>query len=161
MPAEEEIRKVRHLIAQIRGDIARLDAGQRAHGIVPDIPDIRVENLSGGNQQKLVFARELAGSDRQASSTRPRVVLADEPVEAVDVKTRAQIGLLLREVARAGGSVLVVSADVEFVAQVSDRVLITRDGRVDAELTSSRIPDAALRDPGVAEEFASRILAKS
>ena len=133
------------------------------HGIVPGIPDVRVENLSGGNQQKLVFARELADgtADSRASGTGPRVVLADEPVEAVDVKTRAQIGLLLRKVARAGGAVLVVSADVEFVAQVSDRVLITRDGRVDTELTSSPVPDGALRDPGVAEEFASQILAES
>ena len=82
-------------------------------------PEQPVIQLSGGNQQKVVFARALM--------TEPRVFLCDEPTQAVDVRTRYEIHQLLRRQADNGAAVLFVSSDLKELLEVSDRVqLIVR-----------------------------------
>lgn len=81
-----------------------------------------IRSLSGGNQQKLVLASVLA--------TKPRVLLVDEPTQGVDVGARAEIYKVLREVARSGVAVIVVSSDAQEVAGLSDRVAIFSRGKV-------------------------------
>ena len=89
-------------------------------------PEQPVKQLSGGNQQKVVFARTLM--------TRPRVFLCDEPTQAVDVRTRHEIHQLLRAQADAGAAVLFVSSDLKELLEVSDRVQLIVRGETRATL---------------------------
>ncbi len=81
-----------------------------------------VGELSGGNQQKAVFAR--------AIGTGPGVLLCDEPTQAVDVLTRRAIHALIRGHAAAGGAALVVTSDLDELVGLVDRVLVMREGRI-------------------------------
>ena len=83
-------------------------------------PEQRVEQLSGGNQQKVVFARALLSD--------PKVLLCDEPTQAVDVMTRKEIHKLLRTLADAGSGVVFVSSDLKEVLEVADNVQVVAGG---------------------------------
>ena len=82
--------------------------------------DQSVIELSGGNQQKVVFAK--------AMMTNPKVFLCDEPTQAVDVKTRNEIHKLLRKKADEGNAVLFVSSDLKEILEVSDNIQIVSRG---------------------------------
>ena len=82
--------------------------------------DQRAIELSGGNQQKVVFAKALM--------TNPKVFLCDEPTQAVDVKTRNEIHKLWRERAAAGSAVVYVSSDLKEILEVADNILIMSRG---------------------------------
>ncbi len=86
-----------------------------------------IAGLSGGNQQKALFARAMLCA--------PSLLLADEPTRGVDVGSRRAIYDLIVEQARAGVGVVVISSDVEEVLGLAHRVLVMRGGRVAAELT--------------------------
>ena len=95
--------------------------------IRPRDPDRPVRELSGGNQQKVVFARWLAG---QAT-----VLLLDEPTHGIDVAAKAQIHRLMDRFAAQGGGVLFASSELIEVISVSDRVIVLRAGEAVAKLT--------------------------
>lgn len=86
-----------------------------------------VGQLSGGNQQKVVFARALAGN--------PRLLLLEEPTRGVDVGARAEIHGLIRALSAKGCAVILASSDLPELLGLSDRVLILHDGR-QAEVTA-------------------------
>ncbi|WP_053387686.1 sugar ABC transporter ATP-binding protein [Leucobacter japonicus] len=89
-----------------------------------------VGRLSGGNQQKVLFARwGLRG---------PTLLLADESTRGVDIGAKGQIMRMLREMADAGMGVIFVSSDLEEVAAVSDRIYVLEHGRVAGVLDASR-----------------------
>jgi len=88
-----------------------------------------VTTLSGGNQQKALFAKWLART--------PRVLLADEPTRGVDVGAKRQIHELIARMAREGMAVLLISSELEEVLGLAHRVLVMRRGRVVAEYTSA------------------------
>jgi ribose transport system ATP-binding protein len=90
-------------------------------GIKTSGPGQPVEELSGGNQQKVVFAKAMMSS--------PRIILCDEPTQAVDVKTRYEIHGLLREMAAQGKTVVFVSSDLKEILEVADRVQIIARGQ--------------------------------
>jgi ABC-type sugar transport system ATPase subunit len=83
--------------------------------------------LSGGNQQKVVLAKSLAGE--------PRVLLLDEPTRGVDVGAKSEIYRIVDGLAREGKAILLISSELEEVLSMSDRVVVMREGRVTAELT--------------------------
>jgi len=85
-----------------------------------------VAHLSGGNQQKLLFARVLMNA--------PRILLLDEPTKGVDVATRHEIYKLVVDLAEHGVGLVVVSSELEEVVGLCDRVLVYDDGRVVASL---------------------------
>ena len=87
--------------------------------------------LSGGNQQKLIVGREM--------SSRPRVLLAAHPTRGVDIGAQAAIWEELRHARDAGLAVLLISADLEELIGLSDRIVVMFDGRITAHLD----PDAA------------------
>jgi ribose transport system ATP-binding protein len=87
----------------------------------------RIEQLSGGNQQKVLLASRLAAQ--------PRLLVLQEPTRGVDVGARVEIHRFLVEVARRGCAVLLVSSDVEEVVVLSHRVIIMRDGSVVGEIS--------------------------
>lgn len=80
------------------------------------------KELSGGNQQKIVFAKALL--------TEPSIWLCDEPTQAVDVATRQEIHRLLKEEAKKGKAVLYVSSDLTELLEVADEVAVMAYGRV-------------------------------
>ena len=87
--------------------------------------------LSGGNQQKLVVGREMA--------TEPKVLLAAHPTRGVDVGAQAAIWAELRRARDNGLGVLLISADLEELIGLSDRILVMFDGRVTAELNPREV----------------------
>jgi rhamnose transport system ATP-binding protein len=86
-----------------------------------------VSTLSGGNQQKVVLAKWL--------STRPRLLIVDEPTRGIDVGTKAEVHHLLSGLARDGVAVLMVSSELPEVLGMADRVLVMHEGRLVRELS--------------------------
>jgi rhamnose transport system ATP-binding protein len=84
-------------------------------------------SLSGGNQQKVVLAKWL--------SREPQVIIVDEPTRGIDIATKAEVHRILTELARSGVAVLMISSELPEVLTVSDRILVMREGRLQAELT--------------------------
>jgi ribose transport system ATP-binding protein len=93
--------------------------------------DTSVMALSGGNQQKVVMARALLMS--------PRMLLADEPTQGVDVGARSEIYGIMRDVAASGVPVVVVSSDAKELEGLCDRVVVFSRGQVVAELTGDDV----------------------
>ena len=89
----------------------------------------KAATLSGGNQQKVVFARWLA--------TRPKLFLLDEPTRGLDVGAKTEILKLILELAEAGTAVLLISSELEVLTRVCDRYLIMSRGRITGELPGS------------------------
>jgi ABC-type sugar transport system ATPase subunit len=83
--------------------------------------DAQVQTLSGGNQQKVVLGRWLAG--------RPGVLLLDEPTRGIDVGAKAQIYEIVQALTEDGTAVLLVSSELEELLAMADRVLVLREGR--------------------------------
>ena len=92
--------------------------------------------LSGGNQQKLLFARSLLRD--------PKVLIADEPTRGVDVGAKRAIYELLTSLTGSGLGLLLISSDVEEMLGLAHRVLVMRGGRVAAELTGDEATEAAI-----------------
>jgi ABC-type uncharacterized transport system ATPase subunit len=98
----------------------------RAFDIRPADPNLAARGLSGGNQQKIVIAREL-GRDY-------RLLLAAQPTRGVDVGATEFIHAQVRGARRSGRAVLLVSADLQEVLSLSDRVVVMYRGRIVADL---------------------------
>jgi inositol transport system ATP-binding protein len=88
-----------------------------------------VQSLSGGNQQKVVLARWLL--------IRPKVLIVDEPTRGIDVGAKAEVHSLIRDLARAGTAIVVISSDLPEVLAVADRILVMREGRITGELNGT------------------------
>ena len=102
-----------------------------------------VSSLSGGNRQKVVFAKWL--------STRPDVFILDEPTQGIDIGTKVQVHKRIRELAQQGMAVLLISSDLPEVLALSDRVLVVSKGKLTAELsraeaTQERVMNAAIKE---------------
>jgi ribose transport system ATP-binding protein len=85
-------------------------------------PSQLVSELSGGNQQKVVFAKALGGT--------PRLLLLDEPTRGVDVGAKFDIYAIIRDMTAKGMAVLLASSDLPELLGMADRIAIMRDGRI-------------------------------
>lgn len=85
-----------------------------------------VQNLSGGNQQKIVIAKWLA--------TKPRVLLLDEPTRGIDINAKAEIYKLMKSLTEQGMGIIMVSSELPEILAVSDRVLVICQGTLTASL---------------------------
>ena len=112
----------------IRGRAERRVATDKATelGVSPPVIDRRVDTYSGGNQQKVVFAKWLA--------TKPAVLILDEPTRGVDVGAKADIHSIIGQLAAQGTAILMISSELPEVLAVSDRIYVLHEGRVSAEL---------------------------
>ncbi|MFN8176983.1 MAG: ABC transporter ATP-binding protein [bacterium] len=116
-------RRFRRGIALDAGAIRRFAAERiAAFDIRPPDPDAALGALSGGNQQKLVFAR--------AEEGRPALVVAAQPTRGVDVGAAEAIHGALLDVRDRGGAVLLVSADLGEILRLSDRIVVLFAGRI-------------------------------
>jgi len=88
-----------------------------------------VNNLSGGNQQKVVIAKWLA--------TRPRILVLDEPTRGIDVAAKAEVHRIVAELADQGVAILLISSELPEILGLSDRVLVMHEGRAKAILDRS------------------------
>jgi len=115
-------------------------AGTRAIVLEADVRtpsiDVAASALSGGNQQKLIVGRELAGD--------PRVLIAAHPTRGVDVRAQAAIWARLVAARDAGLAVLLVSADLSELIGLSDRIVVMLRGRITGELDPRTVTPEAL-----------------
>ncbi len=128
-------------IARI-GVVDRRAEGRRTGALAHDL-DVRtasqeamVSTLSGGNQQKVLFAKWLF--------RRPKLLIADEPTRGVDVGAKRQIHELLIGLAEAGMAVLLISSEIEEVLGLAHRVLVMRAGRIVGEFEGDAATDEAV-----------------
>jgi ABC-type uncharacterized transport system ATPase subunit len=105
----------------------------KKYDIRPTDPNARAGALSGGNIQKLLFARELAHA--------PRVLVCSQPTHGLDVHTAARVWADLRAFAADGGAVLCLSNNLDEVVDLSDRVVVIANGHLIGEM-SAREPDS-------------------
>jgi D-xylose transport system ATP-binding protein len=113
----EELRRYRHVESALQ--------------VSAKAPTARIDDLSGGNQQKVLLGRVLL--------TEPRVFLLDEPTRGVDVATKFEIYEWINRLTQEGKAVLLVTSELPELLGLSDRVLILRQGRVTSELMKSEL----------------------
>jgi simple sugar transport system ATP-binding protein len=116
-------------------DLTAIDVDCRAKMVAFDIkpgrPELPTAAFSGGNQQKLILAREL--------SRNPELILIGEPTQGVDIGAVASIQARLAALRREGKAALLVTADTDQIRALADRILVMSGGRIVGELA----PDAA------------------
>ncbi len=114
-------------------------------GVKAPSPAVSVDTLSGGNQQKVCLGRLLA--------TDPRLLILDEPTRGIDVGVKEDVHRTLDALTRSGLSVVVVTADLDEMSRIVDRVCVFSGGAIvetlqGDEITTERLREAAfsLRD---------------
>ncbi len=99
-------------------------------------PETLVSALSGGNQQKVVFAKNLI--------TAPRVLLLDEPTRGIDVKAKREIFEIVDRLAGDGYAVLLASSELKEIMGAADRVLVFAQGLITADLSRAELTEEKL-----------------
>jgi inositol transport system ATP-binding protein len=105
--------------AEVRAECSAIATKLRVK--TPDLHE-RIENLSGGNQQKALVGRWLL--------TNPRILLLDEPTRGIDVGAKAEIHRLISQLAGTGAAVIMISSELPEILGMSDRVMVMQAGRV-------------------------------
>lgn len=95
-----------------------------------------VAKLSGGNQQKVVLGRALL--------TQPRLLICDEPTRGVDIGAKAEIHQILRDLARGGVAILVISSEIEELLSVAHRIVVMHDRQFVAEMPARDADEAKI-----------------
>jgi ribose transport system ATP-binding protein len=112
----------------VEGGIEALQIDTRAQG--------EVRRLSGGNQQKVTIARWVAGG--------VRTMLCFDPTRGIDIRTKNQIYLLLRDLAEAGAAVMFYTSELKEIQLVCDRAIVIFGGQVVAEIDVADADEPAL-----------------
>ena len=115
-------------------------------GLRPNDPDLPIESLSGGNQQKVVVGRWLV--------TGRRLLVAEDPTAGVDVGAKAEIYRLIARALEEGLAVIVVSTDFEEIAHVCHRALVFNRGKIIAELAGASLTTESVITVASASEAA-------
>lgn len=131
----EDLRNVRELMRQ-------LDVRASSY-------DQIVMNLSGGNQQKVLLGRYLAAETE--------ILILDEPTRGVDVGARSEIYELMQKLAEQGVGILMISSEVEEIVAMSDRVLVMREGRLVADLSSGEIDEDRIARAALMEDTGEEV----
>ncbi len=104
--------------------------------IRPPVAELTAENLSGGNQQKIVIGKWLLAD--------PKLVIFDEPTRGIDVGAKAEIYTRIRELATQGVGVIMASSELPELLGVCDRILVFYEGRLAGELPRSEFSEEAV-----------------
>lgn len=106
--------------------------------------DSMVENLSGGNQQKVVLGKWLMKN--------PNILFIDEPTKGIDVGTKAEFYKMMDELVLAGVSIIMVSSDMPELISMSDRVIVINNGVITGEFTSEEATQTNIMKAAIAEQ---------
>jgi ribose transport system ATP-binding protein len=144
-----------------------IDAGRERRRVGDAITKLQIDmragsevrRLSGGNQQKVTIARWVAGG--------VRTMLCFDPTRGIDIRTKQQIYVLLRDLAEAGAAVLLYTSELKEIQLVCDRAIVVFGGRVVAEVAAEDADEPTLlraaynlrRDAALPEDTAAEILA--
>jgi ribose transport system ATP-binding protein/rhamnose transport system ATP-binding protein len=93
--------------------------------------DQPAKTLSGGNQQKVVLSKWLA--------TNPKILVLDEPTQGIDVQTKAEVHVMIAQLARQGLAILLISSEMPELIGMCDRIFVLREGRVTAEFSGADV----------------------
>ncbi len=104
-----------------------------------------VENLSGGNQQKVVIAKWLA--------IHPRILLLDEPTRGIDVNAKNEIYRLISELSQAGLAIVMVSSELPEIMAIADRIIVLSEGKQTAEFTRSQATKELIMTAAIPKSF--------
>jgi simple sugar transport system ATP-binding protein len=104
--------------------------------IKTDSTDRPVGSLSGGNQQRVVLAKWLAGN--------PRILILNSPTVGVDVRSKAELHDILCDLAKRGTALLVISDDLPELIQVCHRILVMKRGRIMEEVECDKTDETRL-----------------
>lgn len=99
-------------------------------------PDVEIQALSGGNQQKVVIGRSLL--------TNPKILLLDEPTRGIDVGAKADVFRMMVQLSQQGIAVVFSTSDLKEIMAVSDRILVMSGGKLTADITRDRAEESAL-----------------
>jgi ribose transport system ATP-binding protein len=118
---------------RLRRERSRAAAVMSEFNVVPLAPEQAFSEFSGGNQQKLVFAKWC--------ELQPRIFLMHEPAQGVDIGARQEIFRRIRDASDEGAAFLVSSGEYADLARLCDRVLVFRHGRVVSQLTGGQLSE--------------------
>lgn len=107
-----------------------IERARRELSITMASPELDVQHLSGGNQQKVVLAKWL--------QTSPSVIIFDEPTRGVDIGAKFEIYRLMRQLAERGVAILMISSELVEILGMSDRILVMHERRIVAELARNQ-----------------------
>ncbi len=124
-------------ISNLCGVISRHKEESFAEKFVKDLHiktpslDQRVNNLSGGNQQKIVIAKWLCRNSQ--------VVIFDEPTRGIDVGAKFEVYELMNQLVKQGVGVIMISSELQEIIGMSDRIIVLHEGRITGELTKTEV----------------------
>ncbi len=104
-----------------------------------------VENLSGGNQQKVIIAKWLA--------TNPRILLLDEPTRGIDVNAKSEIYRLISELTQAGLAIVMVSSELPEIMAIADRIIVLSEGKQTAEFSHLQATEELIMKAAIPKSF--------
>jgi ABC-type sugar transport system ATPase subunit len=133
-------------IRQRRQEASLVKTSLQNVGLSPALAEVNAESLSGGMQQRVLFARSLACD--------AVVYVLDEPTQGVDLATKNALHHLVRSTAARGNAVILISSELEELVAVCDRVLCIRDGQLVGELTGASLTPQRLLAKLFAREVA-------
>jgi len=110
----------------------------------PSIQQI-VENLSGGNQQKVIIAKWLA--------TNPQILLLDEPTRGIDVNAKNEIYRLVSELTKAGLAIVMVSSELPEIMAIADRIVVLSEGKQTAEFSDLQATEELIMKAAIPKSF--------
>ena len=132
----QSLGKFAHPFLDRKAEDAALDKAVRDFDIRAPSRTVRVRNLSGGNQQKLLIAKIMQAN--------PRIVIIDEPTRGIDIGTKQQIYDFIHRLSAEGVSVIVISSELPEVIGLSDRVLVMRQGRITGSVEGEQKTEDAI-----------------
>ena len=114
-----------------QGDLAEADVAN--HAIKTPSVETPISSLSGGNQQKVLIARNLR--------VEPSVIILDEPTRGIDVNAKAEIHKKIRALAESGIGVIIISSEMPEIIGMSDRVIVMYEGEISGSLQGDQITE--------------------
>lgn len=99
-------------------------------------PEVEIQALSGGNQQKVVIGRSLL--------TNPKILFLDEPTRGIDVGAKADVFRMMVQLSQQGIAVVFSTSDLKEIMAVSDRILVMSGGKLTADIARDRAEESAL-----------------
>jgi len=139
----EQTERFGFLSAALETQLAE-DYVERLRIKTPSVQQI-VENLSGGNQQKVVIAKWLA--------THPRILLLDEPTRGIDVNAKNEIYRLISELTQAGLAIVMVASELPEIMAIADRIIVLSEGKQTAEFTRSQATEELIMKAAIPKSF--------